>query len=46
MNIVTELQEMLHHNHAYVSIFKYALKNIELPKVTIRANPKAIAETL
>ena len=28
MNIVTELQEILHHNHAYVSIFKYAFGNI------------------
>ena len=39
MNIVTELQEMLHLNHAFVSIFKYALENIALPdhKVIIRA---------
>ena len=49
MSIVTdELQEILHHNHACVSIFKNALENIELPnhKVTIRANPRAIADTL
>ena len=47
MNIGTKLQEILHHNQAYVSIFKYALENI-LPdhKVAIRANPRAIADTL
>ena len=40
MNIVTKLQEMLHQNHSYVSIFKYAVENIELPdhKVIIRAD--------
>ena len=48
MNIITELQTMLHHNHAYVDIFKYALENIELTdhNITIRANPRAIADTL
>ena len=46
MNIITVLQEMLHHNHAYVSIFKYALENIDLPdhKVTIRADMKLARE--
>ena len=40
MNIITELQEMLHPNHAHVSIFKYALKNIDRPdhRATIRAD--------
>ena len=45
MNIVTELQEMLHHNHVYVSIFKYALR-IYLPdhNKTIRKNMKPARE--
>ena len=46
MNIVTELQEMFHPNHAYVSIFKSALKNIHLPdyRVTIGADMKPARE--
>ena len=46
MNIVTELQEMLHQNHTYVSIFKYAVENIELPdhKVIIRADMRPAGE--
>ena len=46
MNIVTELQEMQHENHAYVSIFKYALENIALPdhKVIIRADMRPVGE--
>ena len=43
MNIVTELQEIFHHNHAYVSILKYAFENIYLPEhnETIRKNMKS-----
>ena len=46
MNIVTDMQEMLHRNHAYVSIFKYALANIALPdhKVIIRENMRPAEE--
>ena len=46
MIIVTELQEMLHENHACVSIFKYALENIALPdhKVIIRADMRPARE--
>ena len=46
MNIVTELQEMLHQNHAYVSIFKYALENIALPdhKVITRVDIRPAGE--
>ena len=48
MNIINELHEMLHHIHAYLSIFKYALENIELTdhKVTVRVNPRTGADTL
>ena len=46
MNIVTELQEMHHNNYAYVSIFNYALENIELPdhKVTIGTDMRPARE--
>ena len=46
MNIVTELQEMLHRKLAYVSIFKYALENIALPdhKVIITADTRPAGE--
>ena len=46
MNTITELQEMLHFNHAYINIFKYALENIMLPdhKVTIRADMRPARE--
>ena len=46
MNIVTELQGMVHHNHAYVSIFKYAFENIYLPdhNETIRMDMKPARE--
>ena len=46
MNTITELQEMLHYNHAYISIFKYALENIMLPdhKVKIRADMRPARE--
>ena len=46
MNVVNELQEMLHQNHANVSIFKYALENITLPdhKVIIKADMRPAGE--
>ena len=46
MNIVTEVQEMLHQNHAYVSILKYALEKIALPdhKVIIRVDMRPSGE--
>ena len=46
MNIVTELQEIFHLNHVYVSIFKYALENIALPdhNVIIRENMRPAGE--
>ena len=42
MDIVTELQEKLHHSHVYVSIFKYTFNNIYMPdhNETIRTNMK------
>ena len=46
MNIVIELQEILHRNYAYESIIKYAVENIELPdnKVIIRADMRPAGE--
>ena len=46
MNIITELQEMLHHNHAYVSIFKYFFEDIYLPdhNETVRTDMKPARE--
>ena len=46
MNRVTELQVMLHHNHDYVSIFKYTFDNIYLPDYNkaIRKNTKPARE--
>ena len=45
-DIVTELQEILHHNHAYVSIFKYTFENTYLPdhNETIRTDMKPARE--